>query len=886
MPGISTTGIYQQVRRMTIPLANWTGAAVSGNLAYPALNTTHGLSDGRLSPTAPNIYPSWIAEQMDAFRAYVVFASGNAYGDVESYISFPSYSAAGTDRVQVLVSTNLTDECYARFPNDFPLYLDIRVLFKSPHSIEGRAADLGEGFPAVPLGSLLAVPRGGGATSTMETVYVDPILGLDTNTGHTAGAGGAWQTMGRVKTYMEFVGTFNHSLTVVMAPGPIASWTEARSNFAPEGVCFQGEARLHLCGNAPLRDATNVNADKRLTIGGAGCTITSPRDCDHARLLPANGEIWQNNAAAPANVALVAADIGKTVRFSDANGHVGYATVSGVSGQGAAVANRWIEFNTNHPLFTGGIPAWTYAAATVWEILDPADATGLQVTRMDGAWNLMGIHGSSGSILQTDPLPSKTHSISHVNFVKGKLTFEDCDRFALCGVRADAGVKWTSCRDCSAVANAVSDHLADRYLPDSVWALQGFAGAGTNVAFGGMGFYTDITTAAGTASTSATQVTDSAGQITGLVATGPVAPNNGAVFVRAGTVVFTWASVGPDGADLARMWVQDVGSELSVNNCRLTCQLRADMSGTIHVNSNNAWLARAINAVDDKPDPGTAITKLNVGAAAPYPGMIEAENGGAIEIRQSAASTIEGINTDSDGGYVVHVGEAGKFVATGGHDADWYGDHGWLHLSGSSIGYMSGARTFAIKNNAILAADVYVYNATLTSGSTDIWTKNHVADTGDNFVSPVIFLDYHARMKLGTPAPAGASTLANNGGLIAGAAANGQGIRCGALGIVHINHGSEMTCAHFKVNNENACPAIVLANRSFLHFTGDDTAGTGDYIVIDGAAASAITDGSIAVGSPVAGGGFLVAGEAAVRGVHSDYLAAVAVAQGTFINHA
>lgn len=879
MPGVSTDGIYQQVRRMTIPIANWTGAAVSGNLPYPQLNTTHGLTDGRI-PTLP----SWVAEQMDAFRAYVVFDKGSVYGDVESYVSFPSYSAAGTDRVQVIVAASLADECFARAQNgEIPLYLDIRVLFKSPHSVEGRGTDQGEGFPANPLGSLFAVPRGG-STSGLETVWVDPVNGLDTNNGHTLAT--AWQTMGRVKTYMEFVQCFYHSLAVRCVAGPVGDWTAARSNFCPENITFVGDSRLYIMGSPPEPDAVVpiLNGDKQLTIAGPA-TVHTPRDCDHLRMTPAAGEIWQDTAAA-GNVALTAADIGKTVHITDgAGGHVAYATVSGVSGQDADVANRWVEVCVNSALC--GIPNWIGDAGTVWTILDPTDPQGTaasanaQVVAMAGTWNLMGIRSTAGSVLQTNGIPSKFHCISHIRFTANQVTLEDCDRFALPGCRFEAGIAWHNCRDCSAISNAVSDAGADRYFPDAIWVLQGFtlATVGTAAAFGGMGFYTDITAAQAIASGSRTRVIHSTGAIAGLCATGPAAPNRGSVYVTGGNVLFSFASVGPDAADLASIWCEGIGSMAGVMNGRLTCQLHSATGGTIYVSNYNSWLERAVKLADDAPDPTVAATKLNPGAVAPSPGLIHAETGGAIEIILSAATVLEGINSDDDGGYVVHVGEGCKFIATGGQDVNLYGDHGWLHMAGSSTGYMSGPRAFPNKLNAVMAADVYVNNSVLTSGPVDVWTKAGVQGvTEDTVPSPVIWVDHHGKFKLGSPTSN--TGLATNGGLVCGATGAGNGADCGAAGIVFVDNGSHCTIADFQINNDDggaSNPAIVIQNGSFLHHCGENVA---SYLERAGVAGNAITDGSITFN-----GGYIPTAEAAARQIHSDYLAALGTAQGTFYRH-
>lgn len=831
MPGISTTGVYQQVRRMTIPVANWTGVAVSGAVAYPGLNTTHGLTDGRI-PTLP----SWAAEQLDSFRAWVVLASGATYGDVESWISFPSYSAAGTDRVQVIVAASLVDACFSRFPNDAPLRVEIRALFKSPHSIEGRGADQGEGFPAAPIGSLLGVPRGSGTPDTIEDVYVDATNGLDTNEGHSPAT--PWQTMGRVKTYMEFVQTFQHSLRVTCIADPVGAWNAARSNFAPEGVEFVGEARLYIIGHAPEPDATNQNNDKTLTVAVGVATASSPRDCDHFRLTPANGELWMDNQAAPANIALDAGDIGKTIRFADAT-HVAYATVSGVNGQGAAVGNRWVECNINHPLLVG-VPAWVTAVNTTWTILDHLDPAGAaahadaQVTQMAGEWTLSGIKSTAGSTFQTSTVPEKQNCIAHIRFM-GSVTLRSSDRFAFPGCRFEGGLHWVFCSDLSTNSNAVSDLAAGRYFPTDVWESLGFTDVGTAVAFGGMGFFAATTTAANDPSTSLVTCRASDGLMSGLVGTGPNAPNNGAVYFSMSNVLVEWGSVGPDGANLSRIFAED-NSHVSVTNCRLTSQARADRDATVNVLGPNSFLARAINAADDAPVLATVATHFNVGADA---GAMRASNGGTMMLITTTGTDQEGIVLDWDLGFLVSIGQGCRFIATGGNDANLFGNRGWLAMSGASVGYMSGDRTFAERGNAALHADIYVYNATLQSGPMDIWTKVGTI-VGDTTPSPVIRLNHHANFKLGTPfqgAPAGR--------LVAGATGAGNGINCGVNGIVLVENGSHCTISDFRINNDDGAagnPAIIIEHASFLHHTGDNAL-NGSYLERIGVAAGTVALG-------------------------------------------
>lgn len=878
MPGISTTGVYQQVRRMTIPIANWTGAAVSGAAGYPGLNTLHGLTDGRLAPTAPATYPSWAAEQLDGFRAWVVLTSGATYGDVEAWISFPDYTpAAATDRVSVIVAASLVDECFARFAQDPPLRVEIRALFKSPHSIEGRGTDDSEGFPAAPLGSLLAVPRGYGDSSTPEIVYVSATTGLDTNDGHTAPT--AWHTMGRVKTYMEFVATFQHSLQVVCDADPVAVWDAAHSNFAPENVTFVGESRLSFTGHPPVRDATNQNADKTLTVAVGVALADSPRDCDHFRLTPQNNENWMDNQVAPAAIALTAADIGKTIRFADAT-HVGYATLSGVCGLAVPGAgNRWVECNINHPLLA--VPAWVTAVGTIWTILDHTDPAGqaahadAQVTAMAGTWVLSGIRSTAGSALQTDTTPEKQNCISHIRFT-GSVTLQDCDRFAFPGCRFEGGLRWYQCRDITCYSNAVADNAANRYFSSDIWTAQGFVPVGTNQAFGGMGFFVDTTTVNNALKTARVQCICSNGLISGMVGTGVTgAPHMGCTYFRYSNAVMEWCSFGPDMNDLARVYAED-NSNVAITNGRLTCQLRADYSSTVTLLGPNSFLARAINVADDVPVIGEALSYVTADGV--DIGLLRASDGGTIQMLTTTGTDQEGIAAETAGlGVLVSIGQGCKFIATGGHDANLFGNSGWLWMSGASTGYMSGNRVFAHKHNGAESNDIYIYNATLQTGPLDTWTKNHGADAGDQTASPVIRLDHHANFKLGTPvssAPAGM--------LVAGLPVNGNGIRCGANGIVRIQDGSSCTIADFHVNNENACPAIVLSHRSFLHFTGENI---NSYIEIDGAAANAVVDGSITIGAPVAGGGFLPAGELAVRGIHSDHLALLGTAQLTYIRH-
>ena len=841
MPGISTTGVYQQVRRMTIPIANWTGAAVSGagDPTLGQLCTLHGLTDGRAAGL-----PSWVAEQLDAFRAWVVLTSGATYGNVESFISFPSYSVAGTDRVQVLVATQLADECWARFPNDAPLRVEIRALFKSPHSIEGRGADQGEGFPVAPLGSIFSVPRGG-VTAGIEEVYIDPLLGLDTNDGHAAGAGRAWQTMGRVKTYMEFVGVFQHSLAVYPAAGPDTDWTAARSNFAPEGVIFMGESRPYFMGNPPAPDATLVNVDKALTIAVGAAGMTTPRDCDHLRMTPANGEIWQDTNAA-GNVALVAADIGKTVHITDGN-HVAYATISAVDGRGAAIANRWVEINVNQLLLGAGAqPAWISAAGTIWTILDPLDPLNTQVTAMAGTWNLCGIHSTQGSALQTDTTPSKSACIAHIRFTTAQVTLEDCDRFALPGCRFEAGIQWLGCRDCSTMSNAVSDNLADRYFPDAIWAAQGFTDVGTANAYGGMGFFV-VATAVNNVLAAANLVwTGSKGLVAGMVITGAAAPNMGFGLVQQiSDVVATWGSWGPDGANMLTMYAQ-ARSRFGFLNCRQNSQCRSDVASTVICNSNNSWLARAINLADDVPVPGTPATHVTCAL-----GMLRSENGGEVVVPLDAVTAVEGINADAANSLAVRIGESGKLVATGGHDALFAGCRGWLYMAGSSQGFMSGNRTFAAKPNGVASFDIYLDNARLTTS--DALTKAAADTTLCGFI--------RAR---GKSTWVHGSAENDTGQLVWGAHNVGNGINSGAFSVIDADDGSYVEIGNPYINKNDAGAATIsVLHGAHVHLGGDGTS----LVEIQGVAAAAIQ-----VGVAAASAGWVPGAAAAV--VRNDLPAA------------
>ena len=395
-----TAGWFQQVRIWTVPYENWNDVEYSH-----AVNTAHGLEDGSQAPVAPGVWPDMSPTQVDSWTAYVF--DGATYYDIgRSYVTISDYSpVAGADRVGITVGSGLVDECWKR--NIQAVSVVIVALPHVPHSEERQNTDLSENFP--PAGAVgapfWAMPPGAGLD--LETVYVDPVNGVDTDDGHTTTT--PWETMEKVQSYMEEVGTFYHSFMVVMQNGPVGEWDAARSDFGPSGVRFVGNARPYFVGSADFvtnpaavrygpRSAVGVtaNVDKQAVLGVAGGATATVNDHGHIRMTPTGIEWNRLDTGVP--VTLVAGDIGKTIIFEGGNGEIAYGTIAAVDGQAAPQVSRWVEVNVNNPLFAG-VPAWVVADGTTWTILDPDDGDGAQYTRVAGQWWLQGIKVQSGNDL-------------------------------------------------------------------------------------------------------------------------------------------------------------------------------------------------------------------------------------------------------------------------------------------------------------------------------------------------------------------------------------------------------------------------------------------------------------------------------------------------------
>lgn len=545
MPGVSTDGIYQQVRRMTIPVANWTGAQVSGAVAYPGLNTTHGLTDGRI-PTQP----AWVAEQMDAFRAWVVDGGGRWWGDAESFITFSDYDLA-TDRVGVTVSTRLTTTCLQRNINLTGAYLEIRVLFKSPHSIEGRGVDQGENVPAVPGFSLLGGSLPGDDAGGMETIYVRT-TGNDSNDGHTVAT--AFLTMQAAANWIMAQSPLRHSILVDVGPGTFAGWSL-------NGVQLVNNARIYIIGSVPS------TALKTSVSGGAATIAASGRDHQFFRLTP--DAAW--------SVAPAAADIGRTIRVQDAGGtNTFYATVANIQNNAAG----WVDLNCNHTVMGGGVPAWATAANTTYTIMDE---TGASVTIINTATYISNIDCAG---TQTTPTANFYNCIGHMRFTTAAATFESAERFAFVGVRFEATSYFWATRDCSCIGNAVHQNNTQLYFPTAIHTRLGFTNVGTVNAWGGLGWSSNIAV-----------FQAARGGVSGLIITDEMNVTDTA------DVAFAWfTQYGTKAA------VTNLASNAEFLYSRHNGPLSAASLGSLYVAGYNTFAAR-FSAADDT----TANAPLNVG---------------------------------------------------------------------------------------------------------------------------------------------------------------------------------------------------------------------------------------------------------------------------------
>jgi hypothetical protein len=892
-------GWFQQVRRWFVPETNW------GAVYTDATNTAHGLEDGSQAPTAPGVWPDMSPTQVDSWYGYVRSggATGTYYPIGRAYVTISDYDPlASTAAVQITVDNALRDECWQRNIN--PDGVVIVALPHLAHSEERSNTDLGENFPAALGGTLgapfWAIPSGGGAD--LETVYVDPATGDDTDDGHTPTT--PWETMGRVQEYMEDVGTFYHSFMVIMQPGPVGTWDAASSDFGPSGVRFIGNSRLYLMGSVdfvtnpvairygPRSGVSGVtaNVDKQLTVDTGVAAAAAINDHNHIRFSPQNGEIWQD-LTGPGNVALAAADIGKTIIFEGTNGQIAYATVSAVDGELLGVTNRWVEVNVNHPLLTGGVPAWMLAVGATWTILDPDDGDGTQYTRVAGRWHLQGIKAQAGTLLGGhDPAAGGyagddwdgQSCISHVVFTAEQVTLEDCTRMALPGCRFEEGLHIGLTQDCTCISNAISDNLDDRYFTDAAWDAQGFNPVGDANSWGGMGFHVVATATggwhpgAGAAADTNLRFTGAQGIVAGMTVTSTAGDAGDVYAAQICDLAFTWGSFGPDATGNLNNLCgvrAGVNSRVSVTNCNLCCMLYADTYGLVILGSPNSWIQRAVNVVPptDTPVMGTAATHVTMLGDA----LIRNASHGNVVVNNTQGTSIEGINADAGGNVVVRMGEGGVLVMTGGHDANWAGCAGFFRLLGGCRAYITGDRTFPQKPNAAGAgSDVYLSNSLLQSGPEDIWEKTGDT-TGDTTPSPVLEIHHHSDFKLGTPvqgAPAGR--------LVVGATGAGNGVNCGAAGVVNIDDASRVTISDFRINNDDGVagnPAIIVQNAAFLHFTGENVNSFIEQVGVAGG--TEITQGSIATV------GYVPTGEAAHRALYSDYLAVIGTAQGTYINH-
>lgn len=765
--------ISQYVRNhlVTALVANW-GAAQTH---------AHNLNDGAAAGGGNGYTPNLIHVN----SAYVTIGGAN-YAINPKVVAVLTPTATNLSYV-VGDAANVLRDALTKIFGVVPTSLTFEVVTRFVHSHElGTTATADETINVLAAGLVPIELAALAPSSVLDTIYVRTD-GTDTNTGRTDSAAGAYLTIQRACNDVMAASPLYHDVHIRVGVGLFAG------NWTLEGVECRNGASVYITGAAPataIANGTSVSA-------GAAAFAANAHDCSLIRFTP-DGAF---------GAALAAASIGRTLRIASAAGaQVAYATIAQVA-TGVAAANQVIDLTMN-PVLTGAAPAWATAVNTTYQVIDEAAA---DVTRVTGNVAVYNVKKGPGAADQgTGNHIAKQNLLGNIRFDTGIVAIQGSDRFSFHGSRFENGVNLIGCRDCSNTTNSVPILGASRYWPAAVWRALGYVeGAGTiaetNNAYGGCGYYV-----AGAAH----QINASYGTILGLV-------------MQAGQSLTVGASadIAFSGISVVNVLVQRRGVA-TFNYARFAGQLRTDLDGKFVVGDFVSWMARE-GAVPDT----LALNPVNLNT-----GMISIEGTGKGFILLGAATRLEGHNSAgaaaNNGNVAVRCITDATFYATGGHDANFYGQGGWLVMRDAATGYMSGNRAMAAKNVATAAhLDFDISDCSRLRSISDITRA-----AADNTPGPQTAVNWGSQWVHG-------DVMADTGLYVIGDGA-GAGIDCGAAHAILVSHGSHLTLAVPRVHNSNAgagSRALIVSRRS--EFFGAAVAGANSVYLLANAAAASVTVG-------------------------------------------
>lgn len=774
-----TISQYVRNHAVSVAVANW------GVAQTHAHNLNDGATAAGLNGYTPNL--------VHVTSAYVTI-SGVDYAINPKTVAITAVGATNITFIVGAANTVLRDaltKIFGAVPTS--LTFDVTTRFVHSHEL-GTGATVDETIGALAAGLVPIELQAQVPSSTIETIFVRTD-GADTNAGRVDSAAGAFLTIQRACNDVMAASPLYHDVHIRVGTGTFAG------NWTLEGIELRNGASVYITGAAPATAIANGTS----TSAGAAAFAANAHDCSLIRFTP----------DAAFGAALAVASIGRTLRIASAAGaQVAYATIAQVA-TGVAAANQVIDL-TMDPVLTGAAPAWTTALNTTYQVINEA---AVDVTRVTGNVALYNIKKGPGATGQgTGNHITKQNLIGNIRFDTGTVAVRGCDRFSFHGSRFENGLTMAACRDCSNTANSVPVLNASRYWPASVWRALGYVeGAGTiaetNNAYGGCGYYV-----AGAAHT----ILVSDGTVQGLVMEAAqsltIGPNAAVTF---------------SGLSVDSVLVQE-GGLATFGYTRFAGQGRTTTGGTLAIGDFVSWMAR-LGAVPDT----LVLNPVNLNT-----GMISIEDVGRGFIILNAATRLEGHNSAgvaaNNGNVAIRCISGGTLYASGGHDANFYGQGGWLAMRDCATGYLAGDRAMAAKNvsnAAHLDFDI--------AGGSRLRSMNNITHAAaDNTPGPQIEVNWGSAWVHGDVA-------ADTGLYVIGDGA-GAGIDCGAAQAILVSHGSHLTLAVPRVHNSNVgagSRALIVSRRS--EFFAAAVAGANSvYLLANGAAVSVTVGVSAAFAAP------------------------------------
>lgn len=794
------TAQYVRHHQILITRVNW-------GVAFSHL---HNLNDGGSLPQGytPNL--------VTIEKAWVVDA-GNAYHAIDTGVA--RVASVTAVNVNIVVGDNGTGAALiaalTAVLGAAPLSIVLEVTTRFAHSVEIGTTAVGDETIGAALPANLGLPislSAAGAT-TLQTIFVRT-TGLDTNDGTTAGT--AVLTIQEACNRIMRQSPLDHSVLVDIGVGVFAgTWTL-------DGIELKNGANVYIIGNAPGAAATD-----KISLSAGAATLTTTRDW-MGGLLPLRwtGDVAWAGAGVPA-----ASDIGRTVRIDDgAGGHIMYATVANV-GTGGVLATRYVDLVANPGILLGP-PAWladgfgVVPAGVTLRILDHLAAA--QVTAVTGSIYIGNVHSVAGSSLQPVIEESKHNLLGHIRFT-ATVIMENAERFAFHGTRFENGLTINDCRDCTSNASTVPVAGTFLYWPAAIWTRLGYSHSSSNDAWPGAGW----------AVLSTLEINRSTGTLGALIVNFLLI-QNGSNITCVGLV--NAASVPIEITTKAHV---------SFSYTRSSATITTAFGGSFLAQDFISFLNTAV-ATDDTP----LLAPVNEAN-----GMFAVREGCSGLIMLISATNLEGRNSRGAGQpgttrVALSVWNNAHLVATGGSDANFFGDGGYLSARDGAAVYLTGNRVLPSKVATDITPDIRIRGGSTVISMGD-WNK--VAD--DTTLSGLAVVESSKWLH--------GDVAANTGAIIWGATGAGFGINTGANSVINVNDASVVEIGEPRINkNDAGAFAIQSQHRSHVHIGGSAAA----FVELQGIAA-----GAVQLGGAAAIAGFLPG--AAGTGLSDDIAAVLGTRQ-------